>query len=128
MKIMICDHDSGQIKLIKNVISNYRFKHIVPKQGVDIFQQILNQKPSILIFNENFNKDCGIEFLNKLRSHPVTEHIPIIFISKKMNLLDDYNEFSNDSLVQLMQAPYRIKYLRHYISRWTTFRSLYIKQ
>ena len=93
---MICEQDSEQIKIIKNVISNYRFKHIIPKQNGNIFQQIINQKPSILIFNENFNNNSGTEFLNKLRTHPVTENIPVIFISNKMNLLKDYNEFSSD--------------------------------
>ncbi len=128
MKIMICEHDAGQIKLIKDVLINYRFKHITPKKGDNIFQQILNQKPSILIFNEKFDQKAGINLVSKLRTNPMTENIPVIFISDKINLDEKLKEFSNDSFVQLMSEPYRIKFLRHYIDRWTTFRSLHIKQ
>jgi len=127
MKIMICENDKGQINLIKNIFSNYRFKHIIPKKNRNIFNQVLLHKPAILILNENYDKEAGVELLSKLRNNPVTENIPVIFISNNRNIYEQFVEFSNDSFVQLMPEPYRIKHLRHYVDRWTTFRSLYIK-
>ena len=51
-----------------------------------------------------------------------------IFISEDNNVEQILNSFSGDSLLELMQEPYKIKHLRHFIDRWTLFRSLHVKQ
>lgn len=125
---MICEQDPQQIQLIKNVLNNYKFKHIIPKKDGDVYKMVVDQKPSIIIFNEKFHKETGEALLNQLRSNPQTDNIPIIYISSDLDLNEKLKRFSNDSLVQLLSEPYRLKFFRHYIDRWTTFRSLYIKQ
>ena len=60
----------------------------------------------------------------ELRSHPLTQNIPIILISDNGN--PDITD--GDTLTELFSEPFKIKHLRHVIDRWTTFRSLYIKQ
>jgi len=128
MKIMICEQDPQQIRLIKNVLNNYKFKHIIPKKDGDVYKMVVDQKPAIIIFNEKFHKETGEALLNKLRSSPQTDKIPIIYISSDLDLNEKLKRFSNDSFVQLLSEPYRLKFFRHYIDRWTTFRSLYVKQ
>ncbi|MCK5033518.1 MAG: hypothetical protein KAS18_07785 [Calditrichia bacterium] len=128
MKLMICEQDPQQIQLIKNVLNNYKFKHIIPKKDGDVYKMVVDQKPSIIIFNEKFHKETGEALLNQLRSNPQTDNIPIIYISSDLDLNEKLKRFSNDSLVQLLSEPYRLKFFRHYIDRWTTFRSLYVKQ
>jgi response regulator RpfG family c-di-GMP phosphodiesterase len=128
MKIMICEHDAQQIKLIKNVLNNYKFKHIIPNKNGDVYKMAVDQKPSIIIFNEKFHKETSEVLLDQLRSNPQTENIPIIYISNKADLKEKLKRFSNDSYVQLLSEPYRLKLFRHSIDRWTTFRSLYVKQ
>ena len=128
MKIMICEQNTEQVKLIKNVLNNYKFKHIVPKKDGDIYKMAVDQKPSIIIFNEKFQKEMGEVLLQQLRSNPKTENIPIIYISSKADLKEKLKRFSDDSHVQLLSEPYRLKFFRHSIDRWTTFRSLYVKQ
>ena len=125
---MICEQDAQQVNLIKNVLNNYKFKHIVPQRYSDVYKMAVDQKPSIIIFNEKFQNEIGEEFLDQLRSNPQTENIPIIYISSKSDLKEKLKRFSNDSYVQLLSEPYRLKFFRHSIDRWTTFRSLYIKQ
>ena len=125
---MICERDAQQVKLIKNVLNNYKFKHIVPRRDGDVYKMAVDQKPSIIIFNEKFQKEIGERLLDQLRSNPQTENIPIIYISSKSDLKEKLKRFSNDSYVQLLSEPYRLKFFRHSIDRWTTFRSLYIKQ
>lgn len=128
MKILICEQDVEQIKLIKNVLNNYRFKHIIPGRDVDVYKMVVDQKPSIVIFNEKFNNKSGENFVAKLRKNPDTENIPIIYISTDKDLNEKLQMYSNDSYLQLLSEPYRLKFFRHTIDRWTTFRSLYIKQ
>ena len=125
---MICEQDAQQVKLIKNVLNNYKFKHIIPKSDGDVYKMVVDQKPSIIIFNEKFHKENSEGLLDQLRSNPQTENIPIIYISNKADLKEKLKRFSNDSYVQLLSEPYRLKFFRHSIDRWTTFRSLYVKQ
>lgn len=128
MKIMICEQDAQQIKLIKNILNNYRFKHIIPKRDGDVYKMALDKKPSIIIFNEKFHKKTADILLDQLRSDPQTQKIPVIYISNGEDLQEKLKRFSNDSYVQLLSEPYRLKFFRHSIDRWTTFRSLYVKQ
>ena len=125
---MICEQDPQQVKLIKNVLNNYKFKHIIPKKDGNVYKMVIDQKPSIIIFNEKFHKDTSDRLLDQLRTNPQTENIPIIYISNKTDLKEKLKRFSDDSYVQLLSEPYRLKFFRHSIDRWTTFRSLYIKQ
>jgi two-component system, sensor histidine kinase and response regulator len=128
MKIMICEEDPQQIRLIKNVLNNFRFKHIIPKKDGDVYKMAIDQKPAIIIFNEKFYNSTGEGLLNQLRSNPQTNNIPIIYISSDLDLNEKLKRYSDDSFVQLLKEPYRLKFFRHYIDRWTTFRSLYVKQ
>lgn len=128
MKIMICEQDQQQIQLIKNVLNNYKFKHIIPNKDGDVYKMVINQKPAIIILNEEFQKNVGEDLINQIRNNPQTNNIPIIYISKDFELHEKLKKYVNDSFVQLLNEPYRLKFFRHYISRWTTFRSLYVKQ
>ncbi len=125
---MICEQDAQQVKLIKNVLNNYKFKHIIPKKDGDVYKMAVDQKPSIIIFNEKFHRETSEVLLDQLRTNPQTENIPIIYIANKADLKEKLKRFSDDSYVQLLSEPYRLKFFRHSIDRWTTFRSLYVKQ
>jgi CheY-like chemotaxis protein len=120
MKVMICDNNSDNAKVIKDLLNVYNLKFITVTNWGTFYKQVEIHKPAILILNDTFPG----QQLNKLRSHPVTKKIPIILISnRKNNRITD-----GDTLTELFSEPFKIKHLRHVIDRWTTFRSLYIKQ
>jgi DNA-binding response OmpR family regulator len=92
-----------------------------------LFKQIENHKPAIIILDGKFAPKLGRTMITRLRSNPVSKRIPIIFISEAGQATDGMNLHS-DSLIALMQEPFKIKFLRHVIDRWTTFRSLHMQQ
>jgi CheY-like chemotaxis protein len=120
MKVMICDNNSEKIKVIKDLLNVYNLKFIAVTEKGAFYKQVETHKPAILILNDSFP---GKQF-KELRSHPLTQNIPIILISDKGNP----NITDGDTLTELFSEPFKIKHLRHVIDRWTTFRSLYIKQ
>jgi DNA-binding response OmpR family regulator len=120
MKVMIYDHDLEKVKVIKDLLNVYNLKFITVTNMGTFYKQVETHKPAILILNDTFNG----QQLNKLRSHPVTRNIPIILLSNSKN----YRIKDGDNLTELFSEPFKIKHLRHVIDRWTTFRSLYIKQ
>jgi CheY-like chemotaxis protein len=120
MKVMICDNSLEKAKVIKDLLNVYNLKFITVTNRSTFYKQVETHKPAIIILNETFSG----QQLDKLRSHPATRNLPIILISngKNKQLTD------GDTLTEFFSEPFKIKHLRHVIDRWTTFRSLYIKQ
>ena len=124
---MICEENISKAKVLQDLLNVYNFKLITLTRGKDFLRQVQSHKPSVIIINENFTRQSGNEVIDRLRSNPVTCRIPIICISENDSEIS-LDEYSDDSFVEFMKEPYKIKQLRHYIDRWTTFRSLYVKQ
>jgi response regulator RpfG family c-di-GMP phosphodiesterase len=128
VKIMICDINSDKAKVLEDLLKVYHYKLITLTNRGEFYKQVHNHKPAIIILNNNFTNKSIPVFIHQLRSNPTTSKIPIIYISDKVDEGNTINNLANDSLLQLMQEPYKIKNLRHYIDRWTTLRSLFIRQ
>jgi DNA-binding response OmpR family regulator len=126
MKVMICEGDAERAKVLTDLLNVYRLKLITINKNTDLFKQIENHKPAIIILNEKFAPKLGSTMITRLRSNPVSKRIPIIFISQSPQVADSSPLYS-DSLIELMQEPFKIKFLRHCIDRWTTFRSLHVQ-
>ncbi len=127
MKVMICDGDAERAKVLNDLLNVYKLQLITINRNLDLFKQIENHKPAIIILNEQFAPKLGSAMLTRLRSNPVSKRIPIIYISAGGQLTDS-TKLQSDSLIALMQEPFKIKFLRHCIDRWTTFRSLHMRQ
>ena len=65
--------------------------------------------------------------LMELRKNARTANIPVIYINDDKQLDLQAEAYPYDALTEFVNGPVKIKNLRHYIDRWTTLRSLYIK-
>jgi len=128
MKVMICEENVDKAKVISDLLNVYQFKLITLTSAVEFLKQVQTHKPAIIIVNENFPPKSGKNVLAQLRTNPVLRNIPVIMISNKTDGEKIYNELYGDTLFELMREPFKIKHLRHCVDRWTTFRSLYVKQ
>ena len=127
MKIFLCENDPYRAKLMQDILAVYNYKVVTVGNQGDFFQKAQNQKPAIIVINEMFAQHSGNEMLSSLRKDPKTANIPVIFISNDKPIETQLNQYRFDSLTEFVQEPIKIKNLRHYIDRWTTFRSLYIE-
>jgi DNA-binding response OmpR family regulator len=128
MKVMICDENPSKAKVIADLLNVYKFKVITLTECINFVKKVQEYKPAVIIMNESFTKKPGDILLNQLRTNPIGAKTPIIYISDEGNDRAEKHGFTSDSLLELVQAPYKIKHLRHFIDRWTLFRSLHIKQ
>jgi DNA-binding response OmpR family regulator len=126
MKVLICDGDSERAKVLNDLLNVYKLQLITINRNTDLIKQIENHKPALIILNEKFAPKLGRGMINRLRSNPVGKRIPIIFITEPGPAADP--ALHSDALIEMMQEPFKIKFLRHCIDRWTTFRSLHVKQ
>ena len=128
MKVMICEENQGKAKVIEDLLNVYKFKVITLTESLNFIKKVQSHKPAVVIISEKFMKKPGDLMMNQLRKNPVGAKTPVIFISEDNTVEQVLNNFSGDSLLELLQEPYKIKHLRHFIDRWTLFRSLHIKQ
>jgi len=126
MKIFVCEQDPYRAKLIHDILGVYNYKIVTLDKFGDFFKEAYQQKPAVIVMNEQFARESGTEVLSKLRTDPVTAHIPVIFI-RNDGTLENAIPLNGDTLTEFVAEPIKIKNLRHYIDRWTIFRSLYIK-
>lgn len=128
MKIMICEENQDKAKVIEDLLNVYKYKVITLTESLNFVKKVQTYKPAVIIMNEKFAKKPGEKMLNQLRTNPVGANTPVIFISDENNNHLNINNFSSDALLEFVQEPYKIKHLRHFVDRWTLFRSLHIKQ
>jgi DNA-binding response OmpR family regulator len=128
MKIMICEENQDKAKVIEDLLNVYKYKVITLTESLNFVKKVQTYKPAVIIMNEKFAKKPGEKMLNQLRTNPVGANTPVIFISDENNNHLNINNFSGDALLEFVQEPYKIKHLRHFVDRWTLFRSLHIKQ
>lgn len=126
MKIFICEQDVSKAKSIQAILGMNNYKVVTVEKYSDLFRNISNQKPAVIIINKGFSKNTGMDVVNKLKTDPTTSRIPIIYIGDQIS--DDQIPYvSSESLIEYLAEPVRIKNLRHYVDRWTTFRSIHVK-
>jgi response regulator RpfG family c-di-GMP phosphodiesterase len=126
MKIFICEQDPYRAKLIEDILGVYNYKIVKVNRQNDFFKEAYSQKPAVVVMNEMFATNTDSDFLSKVRKDPVTSSIPVIYISNQKPI-EAFQLNTFDQLTEFVHEPLKIKNLRHYIDRWTTFRSLYIK-
>jgi len=127
MKIFICEQDPYKAKLIHDILGVYNYKLVTVQKQADLFKEAYNQKPAVIVMNEMFAHNSDTDMLAKMRQDPVISLIPVIYISDKKPSERKVDAMTIDNLIEFVQEPVKIKNLRHYIDRWTTLRSLYIK-
>lgn len=128
MKVMICEENRDKAKVIEDLLNVYKFKVITLTESMNFVKKVQTYKPAVIVMNKKFTNKPTDLLLSQLRTNPIGAKTPVIFISNDMITQSLGNILAGDSLLELVQEPYKIKHLRHYIDRWTLFRSLHIKQ
>lgn len=126
MKIFICEQDQNKARSLEAILGHYSYKVVTVQKNHDLFKQINQQRPAVIIVNESFSDQYGVDTVNKLKTDPTTSKIPVIYIGKENQVLSQLHA-NKSNFVEVFHEPVRIKNLKHYIDRWTTLRSLYIK-
>jgi response regulator RpfG family c-di-GMP phosphodiesterase len=126
MKIFICEQDISKARSMEAVLGKTSYKVITVNKNQDLFKQVNQQRPAVIIVNQSFTEDFGVDTINRLKNDPLTSNIPIIYIGKPGDLLTDFKS-EKHHYVEVVHEPVKIKNLKHYIDRWTTFRSLYVR-
>ncbi len=123
MKIFICEQDPYRAKLIEDILAIYNYRIVNVNHISELFRKAHFQRPKVIVVDETFVENSPHDFFRRLRRDPITAKIPVIFISNRTSAIAK----QSDQLTEVIQEPFKIKNFRHYIDRWTIFRSLHLK-
>jgi len=123
MRIFICEQNQNRAKLIKDILGVYNYSVFTMQDEFSLVNEAEHKRPSVIVINENFPGNENGSALRQLRSNPKTSGIPVIYIKNDLSEITGFD----DGLTQFVREPIKIKNLRHYIDRWTTLKSLYVK-
>ena len=86
--LFIVDDMSKNIQLLVDFLSEYHFKVLVANDGAEAIEMIEQAQPDLCLIDIMMPGIDGFETCQRLKSNPLTEQIPIIFMSA---LSDTFN-------------------------------------
>ncbi len=123
MRVVVYENTTDRAKLIRDLLSTYRYKTYLNTDRQISFNEIKDIQPSLMIIN--VDNPSHIELLEKLQHHNQFKRIPVILISnmKSGEVLRKYDQLDH---VDFLVEPFKIKNFRHMVERWITYRSVYV--
>ncbi|MBN2365664.1 MAG: response regulator [Calditrichaeota bacterium] len=123
MRVVVYENTMDRAKLIRDLLSTYRYKTYINTDRQISLNSIKDIKPSLMIIN--VDNPSHMELLDKIQQNSQFNQIPVILISNvnSSGVLRKYNQLNH---VDFLVEPFKIKNFRHMVERWITFRSVYV--
>ncbi|MGI4728396.1 MAG: response regulator transcription factor [Janthinobacterium lividum] len=83
-KILICDDDEGILHMLSFILEDAGFDTIGEANSLNIFKQIRNEQPDLLLLDLWMPVLTGDQVLKTLRVDPDKMNLPVIIISASM--------------------------------------------
>ncbi len=81
--VMVVDDSLTMRKVLGRALEREGYQVITAKDGVDALQQLVEQKPDIMLLDIEMPRMDGFELTRNVRNDATTKHIPIIIISSR---------------------------------------------
>ena len=81
--ILVVDDVVSNVLLLKVLLTNEKFKVITANNGKDALVQAAEKQPDLILLDVMMPEMNGFEVSEKLKADPVTQNIPIIFLTAK---------------------------------------------
>lgn len=106
--ILIAEDDPAQVKLIENGLKDFKtdYSLLFAKNGQEAYEMALSYKPVLILMNWTMPVMSGIESTELIRSHRVSQHIPILFITGRAieeNIKEVFSVGANDYIEKPIQ-------------------------
>lgn len=81
-KVLLADDNSDMREYVQRLLA-YQFQVVTAVNGEEAFEKCLRYKPDLLLSDIMMPRLDGFGLLKKLREHPDTKNIPVIFLSAR---------------------------------------------
>lgn len=87
--VLLIEDDPSSAELIRKLLTNHGFDILHAKNGKEAWDKIRPEtKPNLIISDFLMPEMDGFQFLKGLKKEPLTQNIPIIFLSARKNIED----------------------------------------
>jgi putative two-component system response regulator len=80
-KILLVDDNTTNLQILRDTLDGQGYKLLIAKNGQRALNIAHKAKPSIILLDIMMPEMDGYEVCHHLKANPVTEHIPVIFIT-----------------------------------------------
>ncbi len=98
-KILVVDDDPDILEAVQLVLSSAGYDSRTTLSGENIYTDIHDYNPDLIILDVLLSGSDGREICKKLKNDPKTKHLPIIMISAHPSASDSVKECRADSFV-----------------------------
>ena len=109
-KILIVDDDSVNLKMLKKVFNSNEFHVLLASGGFEAVNIAKNDHPDLIILDILMPDMDGSEVAWILKNDPLTQNIPIIFLSSLIKKEEEQYSSTREG-VYLMAKPFNRKAL-----------------
>jgi DNA-binding response OmpR family regulator len=106
--IMIVDDTPANLALLSDTLSEANYRVLVATDGLSAIEQIDYLKPDIILMDVMMPGIDGFETCRRLKANPLTQSIPILFmtgLSELTNLLRGFGEGGLDYIIKPIRPP-----------------------
>lgn len=87
-KVLIVDDEPNILKLVTFILKSNGYDTIEASSGIECLEKAETEKPDIIILDVMMPEMDGFEAAKKVKSNPITRHIPILMLSSKAQFED----------------------------------------
>jgi len=87
-KILTCDDEKHIVRLIQVNLERQGYEVITAYNGVECLEKVQEDRPDLIVLDVMMPEMSGFEVLEKLKSNPDTETIPVIMLTARAQDVD----------------------------------------
>ena len=99
-KLLILDNSAEYLSLLTYFQEKKQYAVKALTGAFDVFSEIYNYKPDLLLLDTFFGGEDGRELCRQLRNNRETRHVGILIFSASTDTLKDYKSFYADDFIQ----------------------------
>ena len=99
-KLLILDNSAEHLSLLTYFQEKKQYAVKALTGAIDIFSEIYNYKPDLLLLDTFFSGTDGRELCRQLRNNRETRHVGILIFSASTDTLKDYKSYCADDFIQ----------------------------
>jgi len=110
-KILVVDDEKDIVDLLKyNLEKENDFEVLTAVNGKEAIQQAVENKPDLVLLDIMMPEMNGFDVCRKLKNSPITNNVPVIFLTAKENEIDEIIglELGADDYIQKPISPRKV--------------------
>lgn len=113
-KVLVADDEVHIVQVVAMKLRNNGFDVITADNGAEAYKLCCEEKPDIIIADYQMPQMTGIELIEKIRSTPELEHIPVIILTARGFAIEDEQK-ERLNVAECLSKPFSPKELLSHV-------------